>query len=150
MFHVRAVVICPWALVHCSVVLWAGCRILHPLRRWIARRLSRHTWEGVSLPLGKEFALKSGPGILPVGRGLVSSGRLPLDVSIPTQWKKEGRPRPSSFRPRGDLAQERGDPKMDSRSLAFVQSRYLVLREKERGMRRGVVVRCLAPAGGGG
>ena len=33
---------------------------------------------GVSLPLGKEFALKSGPGILPVGRGLVSSGRLPL------------------------------------------------------------------------
>ena len=32
---------------------------------------------------------------------------------------------------------------MDSRSLAFVQSRYLVLREKERGMRGGS--RCEMP-----
>ena len=27
LFRVQTVVICPWALVHCSVVLWAGCRI---------------------------------------------------------------------------------------------------------------------------
>ena len=246
MFHVRAVVICPWALVHCSVgglpdfaailgcwflthlnyfwrVTWgllafrspgfgglgsgvwiwvSGFRgvwglVLHRRLRWFARGLlarRRTTPKGDSPGGGyspggghsttdvQSKAVDQGifwvfrvfrvclvlhPGHrsgLPFFYTRGTGGSKPVTVasrqglhirgwirsSVRSSAQRQRRLLPRKGVTSGGLARERGDPKMDSRSLAVVRSRYLTIRGRAWGMRRMIHLRCLAPAEGGG
>ena len=113
-FHVQVVVFCPWALVHCSVVLWAGCRILHPLRRWIARGFRVLVLNSSKLFLASDLGFTGipesgfrGPGLRGLDLGFWVSGGLGPCFAPEAPVVRPRAPRPEADCPEGRLARRR-------------------------------------------